>query len=57
MTENETGKIVVDECIQLQRALGPGLLLNFGDELMKNGITRTIGTCFGTGSLPKKLNH
>jgi len=26
MTENEIGKIVVDECIQLHRALGPGLL-------------------------------
>ena len=26
MTENEIGKIVVDACIQLHRALGPGLL-------------------------------
>ncbi len=26
MNENEIGKIVVDECIQLHRALGPGLL-------------------------------
>jgi GxxExxY protein len=26
MTENEIGKIVVDECIQLHRGLGPGLL-------------------------------
>jgi len=26
MTENQIGKIVVDECIQLHRALGPGLL-------------------------------
>ena len=26
MTENDIGKIVVDECIQLHRALGPGLL-------------------------------
>ena len=26
MTENQIGRIVVDECIQLLRALGPGLL-------------------------------
>lgn len=26
MTENEIGKMVLDECIQLHRALGPGLL-------------------------------
>jgi GxxExxY protein len=26
MTENEIGKLVVDECIHLHRALGPGLL-------------------------------
>ena len=26
MIENEIGKLVVDECIQLHRALGPGLL-------------------------------
>jgi GxxExxY protein len=26
MTENEIGKLVVDECIQLHRGLGPGLL-------------------------------
>ena len=26
MTENDIGKIVVDECIHLHRALGPGLL-------------------------------
>ena len=33
MTENEIGKMVVDAAIHLHQ--------NFGDGLMKNGITRT----------------
>ncbi len=58
MTENEIGKIVVDAAIAVHRALGPGLLesvyeviltkcklgflLNFGEALMKDGITRAV---------------
>lgn len=36
MTENEIGKDLKLAGLKL------GFLLNFGDELMKNGITRTI---------------
>lgn len=44
MTENEIGKIVVDEAIQLHRALGPGLLESVYEStlkkrLEKNGLT------------------
>ena len=43
MTENEIGKTVVDECIQLHRALGPGLLeivyeVTLANRLEKNGL-------------------
>ena len=43
MTENEIGKIVVDQCIQLHRALGPGLLesvyeVTLARRLKKNGL-------------------
>jgi len=41
MTENEIGKIVVDECNQLHRALGPGLL-----EIVYE-VTRTINGQLG----------
>ena len=43
-TENEIGKIVVDACICLHRALGPGLLesvyeIALAHELTKRGLT------------------
>jgi hypothetical protein len=43
MNENEIGKIVVDECIQIHRALGPGLLESVYEvilarRLMKRGL-------------------
>ena len=41
MEENEIGTVIVDCAIHLHRVLDPGLL-NFGEALMKNGITRTI---------------
>ena len=55
MGENEIGTIVLDEAILIHRELGPGLLesvlkltglklgylINFGEALLKNGITRT----------------
>jgi hypothetical protein len=41
MDENEIGTIVVDCAVKLTN-LKLGYLLNFGDELMKNGITRII---------------
>jgi len=51
MTENELGTIIVDAAIAVHRELGPGLLetvyelgtlLNFGEALMKDGITRAV---------------
>jgi hypothetical protein len=41
MTENEIGKIVVDTGLGVHRDLGP-FLLNFGEALMKRGITRAV---------------
>ena len=44
MNENEIGVIVVDCAVKIHRLTGMklGYLLNFGEALMKNGITRTI---------------
>ncbi len=51
MDENSIGKEIVDAAIAVHREMGPGLkltgmklgyLLNFGEALMKNGITRTV---------------
>jgi len=40
MTENEIGRIVVDSAVAVHRALG--VLLNFDEALMKDGITRAV---------------
>ena len=40
MTENEIGTIGVDSAIAVHRELG--YLLNFGEALMKAGITRYV---------------
>lgn len=37
MTENELAKFVVDLCLKIHKALGPGLL-----ELIKDGIKRVV---------------
>lgn len=46
MTENEIGTVIVDIAIAVHRELGSGLLvgflLNFGEALMKRGITRVV---------------
>ena len=49
MDENNIGKGIVDAAIAVHRELGPGLLgtvyevvLNFGEDMMKRGITRTV---------------
>ena len=52
MTENEIAKEVVDAAYQIHTKLGPGLfeivyevillLINFAEELIKNGITRVV---------------
>ena len=47
MNENELSKIIVDKCLKIHRALGPGLLESVYEEvlsyeLMKDGITRIV---------------
>ncbi len=57
MDENEIAKIVVDGCLKIHKALGPGLLaltylkltgmklgllINFNEALIKDGITRIV---------------
>ena len=57
MTENEIGTQVIEAAIAVHRELGPGLLetgyevvlarklgypLNFGEEVMRTGITRCV---------------
>ena len=51
MNENEIGGIVVDCAVKVHMRLGPGLLEsvyettvlnNFGETLMKNGLSRVI---------------
>ena len=41
MNENAIGTIVVDCAVELHRDLRPGLL-NFGEALMRDGITRIV---------------
>ena len=40
MTENEIAKIVVDAAFHIHKKLG--LLINFGDELIRDGISRVV---------------
>jgi hypothetical protein len=40
MTENEIAKIVVDAAFQVHKRLG--LLINFGAELIRDGISRVV---------------
>jgi len=42
MTENEIAKVVVDAAFQIHKGLGLGLLVNFGDELLRDGISRVV---------------
>jgi len=42
MTENEIAKIIVDAAFQIHKGLGPGLLINFGSELIRDGISRVV---------------
>lgn len=45
MNENEISKTVVDCALRIHKELGGlklGLLINFGEALMKDGITRLI---------------
>ncbi len=40
MNENDIGRIVVDCAVHMHMELG--YLLNFGEELMKNGVSRIL---------------
>lgn len=40
MTENELAKIIVNVAYQIHYK--PGLLINFNESLIKNGITRIV---------------
>jgi hypothetical protein len=42
MTENEISKQIVDAAFKIHTKLGPGLLVNFGDALIKDGIYRIV---------------
>jgi hypothetical protein len=42
MTENETAKQILDAAFLVHTKLGPGLLINFGEAHLKNGIKRII---------------
>ena len=42
MVESEITKIIVDAAFQVHKRLGPGLLINFGAELTRNGISRVV---------------
>lgn len=42
MTENEIATAIVDAAFKIHTQLGPGLLINFGDELIKDGIFRIV---------------
>jgi len=38
----EVAAMVVDAALQLHRDLGPGLLINFGAPLLKDGLKRVV---------------
>ncbi len=42
MQENRIAREVVDAAYRVHRSLGPGLLVNFGSALMKDGIERIV---------------
>jgi len=53
MTENEIAEVIVDAAFHIHKKLGPGLflrltdkrlglLINFGSELMRDGISRVV---------------
>ena len=42
MAESEITNIIVDAAFQVRKRLGPGLLINFGAELIRNGISRVV---------------
>jgi hypothetical protein len=42
LNENEIAKEIVDAAYQIHRKLGPGLLINFGEELIRDGISRVV---------------
>ncbi len=42
MTENKISKVVFDAVVNLHKALASGLLENFYEALIKNGIKRVI---------------
>ena len=42
MAESEITKIIVDAAFQVHKRLGPGLLINFGAELIRDGISRVV---------------
>ena len=42
MTENEIAKHVMDAAFHIHRTLGPGLLINFSETLLKHGFKRVV---------------
>ena len=41
MIENSISKIIVDKCLKIHRALGPGLLESVYEEVLSYELTRT----------------
>ncbi|MCK4468575.1 MAG: hypothetical protein KAU60_09510 [Desulfobacterales bacterium] len=42
MDDQKTYKTIVDAAFQIHKRLGPGLLINFGAELIRDGISRVV---------------
>ncbi len=42
MRENEIAREIVDACYRVHTGLGPGLLVNFGEARIKDGLQRVV---------------
>ena len=42
MDINEISGVIVDAALRIHKELGPGLLINFGGELLKGNIERLV---------------
>ncbi|MCF8085157.1 MAG: GxxExxY protein [Deltaproteobacteria bacterium] len=52
MTENELSKVIVDKCLKIHRALGPGLLESVYEEILSYEIGTTGIACRRQVAIP-----